>query len=234
MAIQSTAGSSDDVHSVTEVGRVVAGLNLVTAFGHVSRRTSDTTYDITILGDLATLRPDQQVSVDMDSPTLPVTAPGESWVHTEIYRVRPDVGGIVRAQPESTFAAAALTDVLKPLHGQAAWLGASVPVFPTPRLIRSRDLGLAAAGALADSNALLLRANGAVTIGRNPAMAATRMWLLSITCDVWLRAHAAGTPIELTEQDIEAWSATSPPLLERLWQTMVRASTVQLSAPEGE
>lgn len=231
MAVQKPPASSGDVTSVTEVGRVVAGLNLVTAFGHVSRRTSATTYDITILGDLATLEPDQQVSVDLDSPTLPDAAPGESWLHTEIYRARSDVGGIVRAQPESTFAAAAVTNMLKPVHGQAAWLGASVPVFSTPRLIRSRDLGVAAAAALSTSNALLLRANGAVTIGANPALAATRMWLLSIACDVWLRARAAGPPIELSEQDIDAWSATSPPLLERLWRTMVRTAAVTLSPP---
>ena len=223
--------SAQGMSSVAEVGRVVAGLNLVTAFGHVSRRTSATTYDITILGDLATLGPDQSVSVDLNSPTLPAAAPGESWLHTEIYRARPDAGGIVRAQPESTFAAAAVTNLLKPLHGQAAWLGSAIPVFPTPRLIRSRELGIAAASAMATSSALLLRANGAVTIGVDPAIAAARMWLLSTACDVWLRAHAAGQPIELSEQDVEVWDSASPPLLERLWHTMVRTAGVRPSPP---
>jgi ribulose-5-phosphate 4-epimerase/fuculose-1-phosphate aldolase len=213
---------ADEAIPLTDIATAVAARGLVSAFGHVSRRTSPNTYDITILGDLATLKPGDQVSVDLRHPHLPQGAPGEAWLHSEIYRSRADVGGIVRAQPESTFAAAALTDMLRPVHGQAAWLGGPVPVFPVPRLIRSRELGAAAATALGTVHALLLRANGAVTVGPDARTAATRMWLLATACDVWLRAQAGGEPQYLSEEDIAAWDAVSAPLLARLWETMRR------------
>ncbi|MER5348301.1 class II aldolase/adducin family protein [Streptomyces mirabilis] len=210
---------SEDAH-ITTVGHVVAALGLVTAFGHVSRRTSASTYEITELGDLATLRPDQVVSVDIEAPTLPPGAPGEAWLHTEIYRARPDVGGIVRAQPESAFAVSAVTETMHPVHGQAAWLGAPVPVWTTPRLVRAKELGVAAAATLSAADALLLRANGAVTVGANSGIAAARMWLLDSACGVWLRAHASGAPAGLDAGDIDAWITAAPPLLQRLWHTM--------------
>lgn len=143
-----TGGMTD----VTTVGRVLAAHDLVTAFGHVSHRTSPAGYRITALGDLAVLEPAQVVDVELDADVLPDGAPGESWLHTEIYRARPDVAAIVRAQPVSTFAAAAVTDVLRPVYGQAAWLGRAVPVLTTPRLVRSRELGVAAAEALGDAD----------------------------------------------------------------------------------
>jgi HCOMODA/2-hydroxy-3-carboxy-muconic semialdehyde decarboxylase len=214
------ASLDDMTVELTSVGRVLAAFDLVTAFGHVSRRTSDTSFEITALGDLATLVPAQVVAVDIDDDTLPPGAPGESWLHAEIYRSRPDACGIVRAQPVSTFAVAAVTDVMRPVYGQAAWLGGAVPVLATPRLVRSRELGSAAARALGDADGLLLRANGAVTVGPDPGIAAARMWLLSTACDVWLRAHAAGTVRELDEADIAAWTDAAPPLLQRLWRAM--------------
>lgn len=214
------ASLDDMTVELTSVGRVIAAFDLVTAFGHVSRRTSPTSFEITVLGDLATLGPSDVIGVDIDDDALPAGAPGESWLHAEIYRSRRDIDAIVRAQPVSAFAVAAVTDSMRPLHGQAAWLGGTVPVLATPRLIRSRELGLAAARALGDAGGLLLRANGAVTVGPHPGIAAARMWLLSTACDIWLRAQAAGKAAELDEADVEAWTAAAPPLLDRLWLAM--------------
>jgi HCOMODA/2-hydroxy-3-carboxy-muconic semialdehyde decarboxylase len=214
------APQDDMTVELTRVGQVIAAFGLVTAFGHVSRRTSPMSFEITALGDLASLGPSDVIRVGVDDDALPAGAPGEAWLHAEIYRSRREVDGIVRAQPASAFAVAAVTDSMRPLYGQAAWLGGTVPVLATPRLIRSRELGVAAARALGDAHGLLLRANGAVTVGPHPGIAAARMWLLSTACDVWLRAQAAGKPAELDEADIEAWTAAAPPLLDRLWQAM--------------
>ncbi|WP_410675866.1 class II aldolase/adducin family protein [Amycolatopsis sp. cmx-4-68] len=215
-----------DPVGVVEVGRVVAAAGLVTAFGHVSRRLSATSYEITGPGDLAALEPHETARVDLGAPAPPADAPGESWLHTEIYRARPDVGGIVRAQPVTAFAAAAVARELRPVHGQAAWLGATVPVFPTCRLVRDRALAVAAAEALRGGHALLLRGNGAVTVGADPQTAAARMGLLDAACDVWLRARPVGSPAELDGDDLAAWAAAGPPLLDRLWATMVRRARI--------
>ena len=82
--------------------------------------------------------------------TLPAGAPAEAWAHLALYRARPDAAAIARAQPASAFAVAATVSWLVPLHGQAAWLGESVPVHDDAVLLRSPEQAERAAGCLPD------------------------------------------------------------------------------------
>ena len=84
---------------------------------------------ITPATDLADVTASQVIVVPLTaSPPLPAGVPAEAWAHLALYRARPDAAAIARAQPVSGFAAAATTTALVPLHGQAAWLGESIPV----------------------------------------------------------------------------------------------------------
>lgn len=212
-----------DESDIVAVGHTIARLGLVTAFGHVSVRIDRDSYRITAPGDLGELQAGQTVVVDLTAAALPPGAPPEAWLHTAIYRARPDAGAVVRAQPTSTFAVAAINSELKPLHGQGAWVADRVPVHPVPRLCRTEELATAAALTLGSGNAMLLRANGAVCVGNDPALAATRMWLLEVMCDVWLRAASVTDPVVLEPEDAEAWEAAGAPLLPRLWQHLQRS-----------
>jgi HCOMODA/2-hydroxy-3-carboxy-muconic semialdehyde decarboxylase len=149
---------------------------------------------------------------------LPHPAPAEAWAHLALYRARRDAGSIARAQPASTFAAAAMTTSLAPLHGQAAWLGEAVPVHDSAHLLRSAELADHAARALPTGEALLLRGNGALTLGATPGIAVARMWLLSVACDAFVAARATGRVTPLTDEEIASWRAVGDELLPRLWQ----------------
>jgi HCOMODA/2-hydroxy-3-carboxy-muconic semialdehyde decarboxylase len=153
---------------------------------------------------------------------LPAGAPAESWAHLALYRARPDVDSIARAQPPGAFAVAAVTDTMPPLHGQAAWLGRAVPIHNGAQLLRSAELADRAARSLPTGEALLLRGNGALTLGADPGIAVTRMWLLSHACDIWLAARAAGPVNPLTAEEIAAWRSVRDELLPRLWQHLQR------------
>jgi ribulose-5-phosphate 4-epimerase/fuculose-1-phosphate aldolase len=158
----------------------------------------------------------------LDCSALPKGAPPESWIHLAVYRLRPDAHAIARAQPTSALAAAAVGATVVPLHGQAAWLGASIPVHDSAHLLRSADAADRAAAALRTGEALLLRGNGALTIGASPGIAAARMWVLSRTCEVWLAARSAGAVNALTAVEIASWRAVQEELLPRLWQHLRR------------
>src|SRR5579875_1519359 len=116
---------------VAEAGRVLAGLGLVTAFGHVSARAGNAML-ITPATELGEVAADRVVRVPLDAGVLPAGAPAEAWAHLALYRRRPDVDAVARAQPPSAFAAGAAADPggrgIEPLYGQAAWLGERVPV----------------------------------------------------------------------------------------------------------
>jgi HCOMODA/2-hydroxy-3-carboxy-muconic semialdehyde decarboxylase len=203
---------------IVDAARVLAALDLVTAFGHVSARVGDRMV-ITPAAALAGVKADELVAVALDATTLPAGAPAESWIHLNIYRVRPDVSAIARAQPPEAFAAAAAAGAgLPPLHGQAAWVGRFIPVYDDARLLRSSELAGSAAASLGDSDGLLLRGNGAVTTAAEPGLAVARMWLLAAACRTWLAATSAGAVHPLTEIEIDSWRAVQGELLPRLWR----------------
>lgn len=195
----------------------LAALGLVTAYGHVSMR-SGAGMVITPAADLARVTVDGLIEVSLDAQELPARAPAEAWAHLALYRARADVDSVARAQPASTFAAAATGATIPVLYGQAAWLGETVPVHDSAHLLRSVERAEAAAAALPTGEALLLRGNGALTVGASPGLAVARMWLLAALCQAWLalgvgRADAA----TLTAQEIAGWRAVGPELLPRLW-----------------
>ncbi|HMH92085.1 MAG TPA: class II aldolase/adducin family protein [Streptosporangiaceae bacterium] len=229
---------------IAEAARVLSALGLVTAFGHVSARSGGFML-ITPAADLAGVIAAAIVPVPLDLPDagpLPGGAPAEAWAHLALYRARPDAGAIARAQPPSTFAAAAAVSGpavsgtavsstviggpagpgrgarLLPLYGQAAWLGEWVPVHDSAHLLRSAELARRAAAGLPAGEALLLRGNGALTLGATPALAVTRMWLLAAACEAWLAAAGAGPVTPLTAAETESWRSVAGELLPRLWQ----------------
>ena len=101
---------------------------------------------------------------------MPTGVPREAWIHLAIARRRPDVGAICRAQPATATAAPILA-----LHGQGAFLGPRVPVFSDAILVRDQARGEALAEKLGQAPALLLRGNGAVTVGADIGEAVARM-----------------------------------------------------------
>ena len=203
---------------LVEAAHVVARLGLVTAYGHVSARAGASML-ITPAADLGTVTEATVVEVPLAASSLPPAAPAEAWAHLALYRARPDAGSIARAQPASAFAAAAATTTaLAPLHGQAAWLGESVPVHDSAHLLRSAELAERAAGSLPTGEALLLRGNGALTLGATPGVAVARMWLLAAACETFVATRATGRVTTLTGEEIASWRAVGDELLPRLWQ----------------
>ena len=217
---------------VAEAANVLTRLGLVTAYGHVSVRAGEVML-ITPAADLAGVTASQVIAVPLTAaPPLPAGVPAEAWAHLALYRARPDAAAIARAQPASGFAAAATTTSLVPLHGQAAWLGESVPVHDSAALLRSPELAERAARTLPFGEAMLLRGNGAITLGATPGLAVARMWVLAAACEVYLAARGVlgfrekmGTPYSVTPlsaDEIASWRAAGDELLPRLWEHLRR------------
>src|SRR6266498_3732092 len=217
---------------LVEAAHVLSRLGLVTAYGHVSARAGASML-ITPAADLAAVTGATVVEVPLEASALPTAAPAEAWAHLALYRARPDASSIARAQPASAFAAAATTTSLAPLHGQAAWLGESIPVHDSAQLLRSPELAERAARSLPAGEALLLRGNGALTLGATPGVAVARMWLLSAACDTYLATRAAGQVKPLTVEEIASWRAVRDDLLPRLWQHLQRQGTRESPAAGG-
>lgn len=213
---------------VAAAARTLARLGLTTAFGHVSARAHDAIL-ITPATDLGGVRADDVIALPAGATALPRGVPAEAWAHLAIYRARPDVHAIARAQPPASAAAAAAApdDALPLLHGQAAWLGESIPVHRSAHLLRSPDLAADAAAAIGAGESLILRGNGAITVGLTPGVAVARMTILAAACEVWLASAAAGRPTPLCADEVASWRAVADELLPRLWTHLARADEYQ-------
>ncbi|MFK7967163.1 MAG: class II aldolase/adducin family protein [Burkholderiaceae bacterium] len=208
---------ADRAKQMATASHVLARQALVTAFGHVSVRAGANNFVITppvALGSVTNTT--ELITVEIDANVLPQGAPGETWIHVAIYRARPDVRSVVRAQPPSSHPASVASAALYPIHGQGAWLGRVLPVHEDAKLVRSGEAGHAVAQALGDARAVLLRGNGAVTVGTDPYEAATLQWVVEQSCAHMLRA-AALAPRPLQDQECDAWFKTWPELWPRLW-----------------
>ncbi len=195
---------------VAEAANVLARLGLVTAYGHVSARAGEAML-ITPAADLADVTASAVTggAADRFSPAARRRSRprrGRTWRCTGRGRTRPPSPGPSRSAGSR---AAATTPSLVPLHGQAAWLGESIPVHDSAVLLRSPELAERAARTLAAGEAMLLRGNGAITLGAAPGLAVARMWVLAAACEIYLAARGAlgfreimgtgfGTPYSVT------------------------------------
>jgi ribulose-5-phosphate 4-epimerase/fuculose-1-phosphate aldolase len=164
------------------------------------------------------LEPDESLlAISLGGDELPKGVPGEAWVHWAIYESRPDVGGICRAQPPISTAVTSAGLPIRPLHGQGAFLGEEVPVYDDARLIRGREAGEALAEDLGNAGGIVMRGNGAVTVGASVGTAAARMWVLERSAEMNQVAASAGTPHPLGEEEFTYWESVSEEILERIW-----------------
>jgi HCOMODA/2-hydroxy-3-carboxy-muconic semialdehyde decarboxylase len=192
---------------VIPAARALARHGLVDAFGHVSARVGDS-FAMTAPAPLGTV--DRLIDVLLGADELPADAPKEAWIHSEIYRGRPDVGGICRAQPAAVNAAV----TIRARHGQGAWVGATVPVHDDATLVRTRELGANVASALGEGDAVVLRGNGAVTVASTPGIAMALMYVLEASA----RVNLAGSATPLSDAEVASWRTAAPELLGRLWE----------------
>ncbi|MFI6452616.1 class II aldolase/adducin family protein [Streptosporangium amethystogenes] len=203
---------------LADAGRALAAAGLVSAFGHVSLRVGDDRLLMTPPVPLGTLGPDTQYTeVPLDATDLPGSTPREAWIHLEIARARPGVRAICRAQPPTATALASAGVPILPLHGQGAFLGPEVPVFDDATLVRDRARGRALAERLGAAPALIMRGNGAVTVGESVGQAVALMWVLEASARMNATAAASGTPTPLTPAEQESWRAVRPELSNRIW-----------------
>ncbi|MBX3095195.1 MAG: class II aldolase/adducin family protein [Cryobacterium sp.] len=215
----------DDVQQqVRTAARAVAHAGLSDAFGHVSARASRSSLLITPAIPLGSMTDDHELlSLDLATEELPVDAPRETWMHLAVLRARADVQAVCRAQPRSVSAWASLHLPLPVLYGHAALLGA-VGAYNDSRLVRDPAAAEGVVFALGSASAVILRGNGALTVGKSVAHAVAAMWVLERSAELALRAAGAAVPHELPEVEREWWHDRADELLPRVYRHLVDES----------
>ncbi len=112
------------------------------------------------------VRPEDMIVVDLDGNLVEGKdgPPAERFIHTAIYRARPDVQAVVHThQPMATVMSVAGAPILPILHVQAALVERPVPVWPCAKLVTDNELGDELAQALGEHAVCLMQGHGIVS-----------------------------------------------------------------------
>jgi HCOMODA/2-hydroxy-3-carboxy-muconic semialdehyde decarboxylase len=212
--------SCDEVElrqDIASAARAFSMLNYVHAFGHFSVRFEDCLLITPTRPPLAAQSAADIIEVDFDGKVVSGDAaarPIEVFMHIGIYKARAAVGAICRthAPCASTWPANGEAPAIQ--HGFGGIAG-DIATYGGCDLVHTAELGARVAKWLGSADALVLRGNGVLTVGRSLGDAAVRMWSLEERCAQASRQGAH--PFPFTAEDLAARSRWYPAETERIW-----------------
>jgi L-fuculose-phosphate aldolase len=151
------------------------------------------------------------LTIDLDGKVVAGTARrhSEVYIHSEIFRARPDVNCVIHTHPSYSIALSATGRTLKCYSQPGALFYEALGAYTdTIALIRSQAMGAAVARALGNGRAVLLKNHGVVVTGATIAEAVIGTIMLENGAQVQLLVEAAGDPAaEFPRSDIEKLKA---------------------------
>jgi ribulose-5-phosphate 4-epimerase/fuculose-1-phosphate aldolase len=113
------------------------------------------------------IEPVDLIVIDLENRQLEGDHPshGENPIHTEIYKLREDVGSIVHVHPFYSTAFSAAQLKFKPLNQDGVVFANGINTFDSPELITTKKQGYKLALTLGQNNAVVLKNHGIVTVG---------------------------------------------------------------------
>jgi HCOMODA/2-hydroxy-3-carboxy-muconic semialdehyde decarboxylase len=204
------------IADVNLAARALARHELVHAYGHVSARIDDKSFSVTLAHPLGT------TMLETEQITVPITgelngALPEVRIHQAIYRARAEVGGICRFQSHHVIALSTLRRTPRALHGLGAYFAPQPPLWDDPMLVRDDARATALATELGMARAIVMRGNGAVTVGANVREAACHAFFLEDAARIELAVLGAD-PIPYTAD--QASQRASAGLYDRMWELL--------------
>lgn len=155
---------------------------------------------------------------------LPQGVLGEVRIHQQIYRRRPQVGGVVRSMPRDVMTLSAGGVTPAPRHGMGAYFSPSVPLWDDVQLIRSEQQADGVAGTLAEAPAVVMRGNGAVVAAESLEKAVALTWYLEDAARIELGLRCAGLASNdgiLSHQAAQQRATSAGRIFERMWEHLI-------------
>ncbi len=173
---------------------------VVDGYGHISVRNPANPNHFWISRWLAPdlVTPSDIVELDLDC--VPVNGDtrklySERWIHSEIYRVRPDVKSIVHTHAPTVVLMGVINEPLLPVYHMGGFLGTGLPTFDirksfgmTNMLINDAAKGKALAQTLADKPGALMRGHGGITVGNSIMHSVGRSVYLKVNAEMHIMA----------------------------------------------
>ena len=212
-----------DARRVRVAARALARAGLVHAYGHCSLRLDSDHFIVSPAKPLGLVTLQDTVVIVPTHGALPAEALPEVLAHQYIYRQRSDVFGITRFQSPSLTALSTLGLTPKARHGFGAYFAPSAPLHSDPRLVRDSASAATLVEELGSARAIVMRGNGAVTVGATLEEAVVMAWYLEDSARVELAVLGTGLEAKiLTPKEAADRAVTAGRIVERMWDWLTQ------------
>jgi ribulose-5-phosphate 4-epimerase/fuculose-1-phosphate aldolase len=199
-------------HQVAAVSLLLNAENILGYSGHVSVRLPgrDEFLIQPVDQSRASLRPEHLLVCGMDGKSRArsnsARPPSEVYIHSEIFRARPDVNAVAHFHHDLTTTFSLVEGVaLQPVKNHAMRWESGIPTHPDPSHVSSPELGRAVADTLGPHQALLIRAHGEVVVAEDlPSLLADCIHFVE-NAEALYRAAMLGKVIPLSAEEMEAF-----------------------------
>ena len=201
------------VEDLVAGNRILAMEGVLDAMGHISMRHSARPARFLLARSMAPelVTTADILEYDLDGNAVDArdrTSYLERFIHSKIYRARPDVRAVVHCHTASLIPFADSDVPLRAMYHMAAFVAEGVPVFDirtaagvTDLLVRDAALGKALAKSLGQKPAALMRGHGAVVVAGSIPNVVGRSIYLDVNAKAQAQAIALGGKITYVEAD---------------------------------
>lgn len=209
--------------------RILYDQNVVDGFGHVSVRHDKSPEHFLLSCNRAPglVSPEDILTYDLNGD-LAVASDKRSYlerfIHSEIYRARPDVMSVVHSHSQSVIPFGATGQRLRPIFHMSGFLGSGSALFEirdtggnTDLLIRDTGLGKALAQSLGKHNCVLMRGHGSTTVAPSLELAVYRAIYAEVNARLQIQAAALGPINFLNEEEAALAAASTEGQVVRAW-----------------
>jgi HCOMODA/2-hydroxy-3-carboxy-muconic semialdehyde decarboxylase len=218
-----SASTADQRLTVNLAMRAMARAGLSGAYGHCSLRLNTDEFLVSAGKAPSTIRlADDGIVVPVQGP-LPGNILGEVAAHQAIYRLRPEVGGIVRFISPKVLSLSATGCTPRARHGFGTYFAPAPPMWPHGGLLRTPERANGAAQMLGSASAIVLRGNGAIVVAANLEQALVLAWYLEDAARVEMDVLSSGCEDSpgYTAEEIADRATWSGGIVERMWQHLI-------------
>lgn len=218
------------VDDLVSANRILFAEGVVDGFGHVSARHPDNPSRFLLSRSMAPALVEQADIMEHDLDGKAIDARGrrlylERYIHSEIYRARPDVQAIVHSHSPAVIPFGVTGTPLRPVFHMTGFLGIPTPVFEiretagprTDMLIRTPALGAALARKLGSAPVALMRGHGSVVVGVSVKQAVYRAVYAEINARLQSEAMRLGSITFLSDEEALSAATANDSQLERPW-----------------
>jgi ribulose-5-phosphate 4-epimerase/fuculose-1-phosphate aldolase len=237
--------STPDAELVRELAlanRILFQQGVLDAFGHVSGRHDKRPDRFLLARNMAPGLVTESDIVQFDLDGNPLTAHGrtvylERFIHSEIYRARPDVVAVVHSHSPSVVPFGIVRGVpFRAVCHMSGFIGEATPIFEirsvagenSDLLVRDRGHGAALAESLGSGALVLMRGHGSTVVGATLRQAVFRAVYTETNARLQSEAMRLGPVTYLTAGEARTADAVITSQINRAWDLWRRKAEANL------